>query len=642
MDRTSEDERSAEGSSAGALRRNDSERRLRIRAFQFCVGLVPTLLLVVGNVVFVLNHFYAQAPHLLDSGWFSALVHRAGFIQVNPPIACNFARTYYGVHVSPFLSVFSVLSYAVPLERIEWFAVVEGAVYAPFGIVWYLVTSHVESAVPLVRIATSTLGAIAFCFSAQVLVCIGYPHFEVAVAGWTCVVLVSLVTGRRRLAWLAFVVALAVREDAGLHAGLALLPLLWLHRAHSAGGIRRTILVFVSLAFGCSLVAIAVQRLGFPAPTLLRAIYFGTPPLSHVGARFIVERLRFLVEHQSFLVVPFSVSMGLAVWRRDVGYLLGYVVTAPWFIVNLLAFDEGKGRFYAYTGFPFIVAFFWCLLYGVFLAPEARRIRLLRLEAIIGATCAASTIALWISAPWYVESTARSTFVTSAMQRTLVRGFSDRISNHRLEFGNLVVDGSVAALALEAVWSDVTYQPGATSLDTIAFHQDGVTPLLLPDLAALGLARCTHVIGTGLSVCGRDHLPPSMFSGLPTERIPPLLAFATTEPSGRRLAPQNGLVTMEMSPGLVFSTTSSGLAGDYEVVFRLDVAQAEPGEGELARVEVLVNGAPRAASVAKEARQHEVVLPFSLARTDWLGIRLWQRARASFQILDAEVRKVDR
>src|SRR5678816_4473809 len=76
---------------------------------------------------------------LLDSGWLSAVVYRAGLIPRNPSIACDWATYFYGVHFSPILSVFSLLSYLVPLPRIEWYAVVQGLIYVPIGIAVYCV-----------------------------------------------------------------------------------------------------------------------------------------------------------------------------------------------------------------------------------------------------------------------------------------------------------------------------------------------------------------------------------------------------------------------------------------------------------------------------------------------------------------------
>jgi len=616
----------------------------RYRALQrIFVAFVPAVLLGVGNTRFILNHFYARTPYLLDSGWFAALVHRAGFIQVNPDVACDYARTYWGVHVSPFLSFFSLASYAFPLERIDWYAVFQGAVFAPLGCVWYLVASRSAPARGWAHLAVSTAAALAFAFGAQVLFCVPYPHFEIAIAAWICVLLASLATGRKFLADVAFVLALSVREDAGLHTGLALLPLWWIARRRDGAAIEpRPVLRLAAGAFAWSVVAVAIQKLGFPAPGLFRTEYLGQPAFAHINLGLVIERLRYLVEHHSFMVIPFAAAASLATWRRDAGYLLGYLGALPWFLVNLLAHQEQKGHFDAYTGFPFIVSAFWTYLYGALLVPTGQRFRPLVFESMVGAASIAATVAFAMSFPGMLPSIARDMVDTSATRRDLVRTFAERMQSRRSDFGRVLIDDAVGAVATDAFhFSDyyLHYVPGAKDVDAIAFHQHSIRSIVLPDLAALGM-RCTHVLGTGFSVCHGDRVPEDVFAGLPTEEVPPLLAFALFGPRGERIAPRNGVVTKDVTPGLLFGALLEGLSGEHEVVLTLDVHEVQPGPDDLVFLEVAVDNVVRATARApRQPARHELVVPADLRPEQVLAIRLWQRAPASFTISDAQLRR---
>src|SRR5688572_22339667 len=90
------------------------------------VCLLPAALIGLGVARFILNHFFGRAPYLLDSGLLSAIAYRDGVLLPVPRIACDYADVFYEVYVTPVMSLFSAISYVVPLDRIEWYAVVQG------------------------------------------------------------------------------------------------------------------------------------------------------------------------------------------------------------------------------------------------------------------------------------------------------------------------------------------------------------------------------------------------------------------------------------------------------------------------------------------------------------------------------------
>ena len=605
-------------------------------------GLLPTLLIGIGEARFILNHFYGRAPYLLDSGWYSSIVYRSGFVQRNPVIACNYAETYYGVHISPLTSFFSILSYAFPIGRVEWYALFQGLTFAPLGFCVYLVVSRAVGPVSRWGTATTVLAAIAFPFSAQSLMCVGYPHYEVAIPSCVAALLACIVTGRRTLAWVFFVLALSVREDAGLHTGLALLPLVLLHaRMGKPAFTRRALAALAVLAFVVTGLAMFTQKFFFHSANLFRAEYLGTPTFGHLNMHSLAERFHTLATNCPFITVPFIGSALIAASRRDARYLLGWGVAAPWFFINLLAHQDAKSHFDAYTGFPFLVSLFWVYLYGTMLAKTERALSRVRMGTIFAGICLASSI--------FGMSPGAAIFLLKEMAIRLpgnsasVRGFAEALRTRSSDFGRLVVDYPVAALAIETVPPLRVYGPGVAEVDSLAFHQDAVWPAKLSaDVSALGLRRCTHVIDTGLSVCRRDALPLDMFLGIPTEEVPPLLAFAANDAYGRRSAPRNGRV-LNGPPGWPFEAFFGGLDGEREVVWALTVDDVQPGAKELGSLIVFANGVMRAsATLPAERGTHERTIPFVAAPSDFVVIRFEQQVPASYRIVAAELRKAVR
>ena len=329
----------------------------------------------------ILNHFFAHAPYLLDAGWYSDIVYRAGVFPKNPTIACDYAEWYYGVHPSAYVSLFSILSYLSPLPRIEWYALFQVTVFLPFAWAVYALVAKVQPIRSWAGIAIATLAALAFTFSGQILRMIPYPHYEVAIPAYICLMLVMLTTGRQRWAWVFFALALSIREDAGVHTAMALLPLVYLKwRGTELAPRMRTLLVMCGVGIGVTVIGSLSQKLVFHGPSIMGIVYLGDPIYSHINGAEIARRAAGFFAESKFLFYPFLATCVLAAARRDARYLLGWLAGAPWFLLNFLAAQPQKSTFEAYSGFPYIVSVFWVLLYGSVLAPESRRIRTLVLE----------------------------------------------------------------------------------------------------------------------------------------------------------------------------------------------------------------------------------------------------------------------
>jgi hypothetical protein len=603
--------------------------RLRRLAPPLLVGVLPAALLSIGVARFILNHFLFRAPYLLDSGWYSAIVYRAGLFPRNPPIACDYAEWYYGVHVSPFVSAFSALSYLAPLRRIEWYAFFQAVVFFPFGIATYVVASKLAPSCALRRLPITVVAALAFAFSGLVLWMVGYPHYEPAIPGLICLVLGAVLTGRTRLAWVVLGIAVCVREDAGLHTALALSPVLYLHwRGVEMLPSRRTLVKMIAVAIAASVVAIACQKLFCHPVSLLRAEYLGDPLYAHLSLDLLARRGQVFLEHCQRIYYPFVATAIMAAWRRDARYLLGWAAATPWFLFNFTAAQDAKGAFGAYTVFPFVVSVFWVYAYGALLAPAARRLRPGVLEAVFALVCATSTWGFHRGLPdWFVLDTTDMA-ISHHRDRAAVHGFVDALDKHHGELGKLYVDEGVAALAIESSGMEV-WHPRVAQADAIAFHDSVVADDLVPDLITNSLDVCTHVLGTRLHLCSHAPLPATIFAGLTTETAPSVFAFASLARLGASVR-QDGLALPTKS---FFALRLGRLPrGTYEMTWTFTEEATE-----LPWIKILAGDEMRASATAA-AGSRDLRVQFEATGAELLNLRFF--SSASLVISDVHTRHV--
>ena len=627
---------------------SDSFRERLQRAASVLIGaLVPCAIVALANASYILDHFYARAPLLLDSGWLSSLVPRSGVLLADPGVTQHYGRSFFSVHLSPFMSLFSVLSAVLPFDRIAWYALFQGFVYAPLGLCVYLVSSHAGSQ-RVWRMPLTALTGLAFAFSAQALVAIEYPHFEPAIAGFLCLLLASIVTNRRSaLVWPLLALTVSVREDAGFHAGLALCPLLYLvRRGELEVGDRKRLVRLVLAAFGAGTVSVAVQKIFFPTEAFHLPL-FGDPLLHHLANGGIAERVRWLVWGCPHISVPLLATMVLAAVRRDARYMLGWLAATPWLIVNLLMFEEAKWRFVAYVGFPFLVSVFWVFLYGALLTRPERRLGRATLELLFAGIGLASIGATYLQNPALVQSAARGMMRTGDAHPEEVRAFAKAIRERGAALGAITVDSSVAALAIENVArSEVgTMRP---ETDTIAFHRDG--PLgdadVLAELSAKGIARCAQLRKTGYFLCSRFEQRAASSIGAPTDSIPALVAFATPyEGHAVTVDPAGLVIPRGSSPGfwVVNRPLPAGTGGAFEVFWDLVIDEVDLTDPTpLVTVDVVVDGAIAGKAIAsRSAPRQRLVVAFAVRAGQFFQPRLAYHGPARVLIEGAQLRRCD-
>ena len=171
--------------------------------------------------------------------------------------------------------------------------------------------------------------------------------------------------GHSRLAIVFFVLGLMTREDAGVHYLAILGLLIGLNYARGVPLSRqREELSFALAGFLYVIVKIALQHPGFPGDTSFARVYLGEPPLAHVSASLIANRLLYFIINRPYVLLP---AIGACLWSvrtRDPCIMLGYAAAAaaPWLGLNLIAKSFFAGALASYYAFPFLIALAWPLL----------------------------------------------------------------------------------------------------------------------------------------------------------------------------------------------------------------------------------------------------------------------------------------
>lgn len=478
-------------------------------ATRLLLALLPVAAVFWAAACFVWNHFLT-GPYLLDSGWFSALVYRAGWLPDNPPCT-NSLREYFGLHVAPILSVASLLSYALPLGRVEYYCLFQGLIYAPLGGVTALLARCKGFDRTLSGALLVLVGSLLFAFNGQVLACLGYPHFEVFLAAGLCVMLASFAAGSKRLAWLGLVLVGITREDGGFHAAafvLAALVCSFTGRPFSIT--RRTLLMMLAVSLLMSVAGVIAQRAFFETANLFRHLYTGEPPYAHITAAVLQQRLARLPEDAAFMVWPFIATLALAILSRDARYLLGWFAELPWFVLNLLALEELKSVFSIYTGFPFIASIFWVGAYGQIGRECLGKRRWLSALALVSALASAGMY--WSHPDPFVDVMRRASVPVDVPSAGLGE-FAAHLARDPLAYGRVLVDRGVASWAVtslpaERCVSDLASVPALSAFDGISFFREGsLGPELPRFIAKSPYSKCGRIRGTDVFMCIRPGKP---------------------------------------------------------------------------------------------------------------------------------------
>lgn len=465
----------------------------------------PILLVLYANAMFVRNHFYANGPYLLDSGWFSGIVYRAGIVPRNPPT--SEMPYFWGWHITGIVSLGSILSYLFPGDRVDWYCIFQAAIYAPLAVAMpLLVPAEQRSGLRSALIVAAC--SVAFAFSGQVLTCIGYPHFEIFASAGIAIMLAALAMGRERLAWGGLAMAIGTREDCGYHAASLLVAVLaadYLGRPFPVA--RRRVLLMAGVGLVSTALMMFLQKRLFYTIDAFEIYITGRPAYAHLTGPAIAERLAGFGTKCGFIWAPMLASAVVAAARRDARYLLGWVVTLPWLVVNLTAFQPTKAAIAIYTGFPFIGSAFWIAAYGR--VEEARTPGRRWYWPLVGGAfvSVASFLGMLFSFQSQASGLLQDCFIPSTRNPAGIRAFARGLRAR--EYGAVKVDPAMVSWALEGAQpadylSARDVKEGITSADGFAFFMTSDSVALLSWSA---LPKCGRVPETKMIFCTRADRP---------------------------------------------------------------------------------------------------------------------------------------
>lgn len=501
--------------------------KLRARVFHF-VAHFPVLLVAWANALFIWNHFHARAPYWHDAGWFSGIVWRAGIFGRNPPSPHTWMPYYWGWHPSLLVSAGSLLSYVFPGDRVDWYCVFQAAVYAPLAFVVPILVPEKERTGIRAALVVA-VASIAFSFGGQVVSAMAFPHFEIFSSAGISIMLAALAVGRRRLAWVGLAMSIATREDGGYHAGSLLAAVVlseFLGRPFPIA--RKRVLVMFGVALGATIVLVAIQKKLFITVDAWEIYLAGKPAYAHLTKELLANRLARLFDRGGFIWMPFALTVLVAIIRRDARYLLGWLATLPWFVLNICALQPEKGEISTYTGFPFVAGAFWAAAYARACdrRPAASGWRWPVLLA--GSLGAISLLGYHAANPVGTQVTLRDGLFPAAENPGGVRAFARELRERG--HGRVRMDLSAAAWALEA-WADeeILWSPehddGIATADGYAFFatRDNANAL-----AGVPFTNCGRVARSLMFFCTRSDRP------LPSSLVPspPMVALASIVPKG--------------------------------------------------------------------------------------------------------------
>ncbi len=113
-----------------------------------------------------------------------------------------------------------------------------------------------------------------------------------------------------------------------------------------------------------SVAMIMVQKKVFGSANLFRSEFMGTPAYAHLTSAALHERIADFGTKCGVFSLAMAASVVVAVARRDARYLLGWLATFPWLLLNLTALQDVKSQLAVYSGFPCVCSTFWIFAYG--------------------------------------------------------------------------------------------------------------------------------------------------------------------------------------------------------------------------------------------------------------------------------------
>jgi hypothetical protein len=309
------------------------------------------------NISTVLNNAYSIGSTLYDSAIFQTIIWRSGWALKPAPVVDDVS--FLNVHFSLINYIPNLLSYLVPIDRMSYYGLVYGSVYAGLIFIAFVLYRGIFKG----HSVLAAIAAVAFYLSGEVLSGQWEPRQEIASALFTAMFFLGWATERRSLAVVSLILNAAVREDCGLLLALPLCLLVaheWVTKKRGYASLAPPYtLHYASASTLLSVASFSTQKIFFHERDTITTFYYGVEPFAHLTLSLISLRIEHIVEHAQFLWMPGIVLIVAAIVLRDIRIAIGWLAFIPYWVFNLLSREDISAYLASYKSFPFILALLW-------------------------------------------------------------------------------------------------------------------------------------------------------------------------------------------------------------------------------------------------------------------------------------------
>lgn len=316
------------------------------------------------NISYNITRFYKIGAGD-DSGWFSWLASNAYHWPMNNPdlIGGNFLSTHMSIIF--FVTTFLLQPFSDFPVAVRFCCFI--SIWAP--LLWmalYLLLDRFN-----ITFQQRCSVSILLTFNGLMLSMLGFPHIEILIPAFGLLAVALCLRAKSVLGWatvgIIALLALTIREDAGLHLFLVLVAMtlasMWVKDRLTM----RRLLGLAAFFIAGSILTLWVQRQGLPSGgQQLGNVYFGHPALSNVTIKSLANRIMYWATRREYIFLPFMLLLFLGTFdfSKNRLLLLGPAISLPWLSLSLIAVGQQAGDLWSYYCFPLTLMFFWPLLLG--------------------------------------------------------------------------------------------------------------------------------------------------------------------------------------------------------------------------------------------------------------------------------------
>ena len=310
---------------------------------------------LLTNLSTVLNNAYSFGSTLYDSAIFQTIIWRSGWDLKPAPTVDDIS--FLNTHLSLINYLPSALSYLLPVDRITYYGLVYGLVYACLAATGFILCRPLFSGRTIIAAALT----LAFYISGPVLSGQWEPHQEIASALFILLFFFAWARERNRLALVALCLNALVREDCGLLLAFPLFLLALGARLPLRGNtleIPTNALRYACISALLSILGFAAQKTFFHQREIL-SIYYSSNSFNNFTWPVIAARLLHIFEHSQFLWMPGVVLITAAVMLRDWRLGVGWLAVIPFWAFNFFSDMDLSTYLGSYKCFPLIPVMLW-------------------------------------------------------------------------------------------------------------------------------------------------------------------------------------------------------------------------------------------------------------------------------------------